>query len=163
MSTHITYLLLLILIHLLLHISAHEFLLPGSSLSVEHSSDVLISPDGNFTCGFYNSTSNATVFSIWFSKSAEKTMVWSANHLHPVYTWGSRVELDIDGSMVVKDYDGQIAWTNNVSSSDADRAQLLDTGNLIVKGKAYVLTMNIYYHFLVMRRGSLSSTGQILM
>ncbi|KAF8687690.1 hypothetical protein HU200_042613 [Digitaria exilis] len=139
MSTHITYLLLLILIHLLLHISAHEFLLPGSSLSVEHSSDVLISPDGNFTCGFYNSTSNATVFSIWFSKSAEKTMVWSANHLHPVYTWGSRVELDIDGSMVVKDYDGQIAWTNNVSSSDADRAQLLDTGNLIVKGKGDII------------------------
>lgn len=130
-----TSLFLLALNHLLLHVSAHDFLLPGSSLSVEHSSDVLQSPDGTFTCGFYNFSSNATVFSIWFSESAEKTIVWSANHLHSVHTWGSRVQLDIHGSMVVKDYNGQITWTNNVSSSDADRAQLLDTGNLIIKVK----------------------------
>ncbi|CAD6336396.1 unnamed protein product [Miscanthus lutarioriparius] len=95
MDMHSTSLFLLALIHLLVHVSAHDFLLP-----------------------------------------AEKTVVWSANHLHPVYTWGSRVELDIHGTMVVKDYNGQIAWTNNVSSSDhADRAQLLDTGNLVIKGK----------------------------
>uniref|UniRef100_A0A0E0PZI2 Protein kinase domain-containing protein n=1 Tax=Oryza rufipogon TaxID=4529 RepID=A0A0E0PZI2_ORYRU len=30
---------------------------------------------------------------------------------------------------------GQIVWANNVSSSDAGQAQVLDTGNLIVKGK----------------------------
>ncbi|CAL5042066.1 unnamed protein product [Urochloa decumbens] len=136
---HSTSLFILVLIHLLLHVLAHDFLLPGSSLSVEHSSDVLASPDGTFTCGFYNFSFNATVFSIWFSESAEKTVVWSANHLHPVYTWGSRVELDIHGGMAVKDYNGQIAWTNNVSSSDADRAQLLDTGNLIIKGKGDII------------------------
>jgi len=117
MDMHSTSLFLLALIHRLLHVSPHDFLLPGSSLSVEHSSDVLLSPDGTFTCAFYNS-----VFSIWFSKSAEKTIVWSANHLRPVATWGSRVELYIHGSMVVKDYNGQIVWTNNVNSSDADRA-----------------------------------------
>jgi hypothetical protein len=88
MDMHSTSLFLLALIHRLLHVSPHDFLLPGSSLSVEHSSDVLLSPDGTFTCAFYNS-----VFSIWFSKSAEKTIVWSANHLRPVATWGSRVEL----------------------------------------------------------------------
>ncbi|TVU07970.1 hypothetical protein EJB05_41351 [Eragrostis curvula] len=59
------------------------------------------------------------------------------NHLHPVYTWRSKVKLDTDGRMVLKDYNGQIVWTNNVSVSDAMQvqAQLLDTGNLIVKGK----------------------------
>jgi hypothetical protein len=140
MDMHSTSLFLLALIHLLLHVSAHDFLLPGSSLSVEHSSDVLLSPDGTFTCGFYNSSSNATVFSIWVSKSAEKTVFWSANHLCPVvYTWGSRVELDIHGSMFIKDYNGQIVWTNNMNSSDADRAQLLDTGNLVIKGKGDVI------------------------
>jgi hypothetical protein len=85
METHSTYMFLVVLTHLL-QVSAHDFLLTGSSLSVERSSDVLISPDGTFTCGFYNFSSNAT-FSIWFSKSAEKTFVWSANYLHPVYTW----------------------------------------------------------------------------
>uniref|UniRef100_A0A0D9WRG7 Receptor-like serine/threonine-protein kinase n=1 Tax=Leersia perrieri TaxID=77586 RepID=A0A0D9WRG7_9ORYZ len=106
----------------------------GSSLSVE---DVLNSPDGTFTCGFYSISPNASTFSIWVSNSSEKTVVWSANPLHPVYTWESKVELKSDGTMVLKDYGGQIVWTNNVSSSDSRdaQAQLLDTGNLIVKGK----------------------------
>ncbi|XP_062229163.1 putative receptor protein kinase ZmPK1 [Phragmites australis] len=137
MDAHSTSL-FLTLIHLLALISARNSLTPGSSLSVESSSDVLRSPDGTFTCGF-DISSNAAIFSIWFSNSAPKTVVWSANHLHPVYTWGSRVELDIHGIMVVKDYNGQTVWTNNVSSSDADRAQLLDTGNLVVKGKGDVI------------------------
>lgn len=54
-----------------------------------------------------------------------------------MYTWGSKVKLDVDGSMVLKDYNGQIVWSNNVSASGAGRiqAQLLGNGNLIVKGK----------------------------
>ena len=59
---------LLNLIHLILHISALDILSSGSSLSAERSSDVLRSPDGTFTCGFYNISTNASTFSIWFSK-----------------------------------------------------------------------------------------------
>ncbi|KAL5223584.1 hypothetical protein ABZP36_010223 [Zizania latifolia] len=127
-------LLLLTLIHPLLCISAHDFLSSGSSLSVEN---VLHSPDGTFTCGLHKISPNASTFSIWFSNSPE-TVTWSANPLHPVYTWGSKVELKSDGSMVLKDYSGQIVWTNNVNSSGIQhaQAQLLDTGNLIVKGKS---------------------------
>ncbi|XP_047082913.1 putative receptor protein kinase ZmPK1 [Lolium rigidum] len=116
-------------------ISGLDFLSPGSSLSVEHSSDVLYSPDGTFTCGFYQVSPNSSVFSIWFSNSSEKTVVWSANPLHPVYTWGSKLMLNSDGSMVLRDQSGQIVWTNNVSSSTAHQARLLDSGNLVVKGK----------------------------
>ncbi|CAD6339160.1 unnamed protein product [Miscanthus lutarioriparius] len=128
--------LLLTLTHLLSFVSAYDFLSAGSSLSVEHS--LLHSPDGTFTCGFYSISPNASTFSIWFSRSSKRTIVWSANPLHPVYTWGSKVELDVEGSMVLKDYNGQIVWTNNVSVSNAGhdvQARLLDTGNLVVKGK----------------------------
>ncbi|XP_066371666.1 putative receptor protein kinase ZmPK1 isoform X2 [Miscanthus floridulus] len=137
MNESLASLLLLTLIHLLSLVSAYDFLSAGSSLSVEHSSDVLHSPDGTFTCGFYSISPNASTFSIWFSRSSKRTIIWSANPLHPVYTWGSRVELDVDGSMVLKDYNGQIVWTNNVSASDAGhvQARLLGTGNLVVKGK----------------------------
>ncbi|TVU07961.1 hypothetical protein EJB05_41340, partial [Eragrostis curvula] len=130
-------LLLLTLIHLIARASARDFLAAGSYLSIERSTDVLNSPDGTFSCGFYSISPNASTFSIWFSKSSERTMVWSADPLHPVYNWESRVKLDTNGRMVLKDYDGQIVWTNNVSVSDAThvQAQLLDTGNLIVKGK----------------------------
>ncbi|CAN6207409.1 unnamed protein product [Urochloa humidicola] len=133
--------LLLTLIHLLSSISARDFLSAGSSLSVEHSSDVLHSRDGIFSCGFYSISPNASTFSIWFSGSSKRTIVWSANLLHPVYTWGSKVKLDVDGRMVLKDYNGQIVWSNNVSTSGAGhvRAQLLGNGNLIVKGKDGVI------------------------
>ncbi|TKW22693.1 hypothetical protein SEVIR_4G244900v4 [Setaria viridis] len=107
----------------------------GFSLSADRSSDVLRSPDGTFSCGFYEISPNTFTFSIWFSKVSERTVVWSANPLRPVYTWGSKVKLNFDGSMVLRDHGGQIVWTNNVNSSNAEQAQLLDTGNLIVKGK----------------------------
>ncbi|XP_047079088.1 putative receptor protein kinase ZmPK1 isoform X2 [Lolium rigidum] len=133
-------LLLLTSFHLLLRISAHDFLLPGSSLSVEDSSDILHSPNGAFTCGFKNISHNAFVFSIWFTNTAEKTVVWSANQLHPVHSWGSEVLLDMDGRMVVKDYNGKLVWENDVySSSNAEQAQLLDTGNFIVKGQGDII------------------------
>ncbi|KAK1611262.1 hypothetical protein QYE76_034935 [Lolium multiflorum] len=139
MDTHFTHLFLLTLIHLLLCIWAHEFLLPGSFLSVEDGSDLLHSPNGAFTCGFNNISHNSFVFSIWFTNTDEKTVVWSANHLHPVYSWGSKVMLDTDGRMVVKDYNGQVVWKNDVNSSNAVQAQLLDTGNLVVKGQGDII------------------------
>ncbi|XP_047074261.1 putative receptor protein kinase ZmPK1 [Lolium rigidum] len=146
MDAGCTSLLLLTSIHLLLRISALEFLLPGSSLSVEYSSDKLHSPDGTFTCGFNKISQNAFVFSIWFSNTAEKTVVWSANHLHPVYSWGSQVMLHRDGRMVVTDYNGQLVWENNVSSSsNAKQAQLLDTGNLIVKGQGDIILWQSFH------------------
>ncbi|KAF7111857.1 hypothetical protein CFC21_111816 [Triticum aestivum] len=146
MDTRSTALLLLNLLHLFPHISAREFLSPGSSLSVEDSSDVLRSPDGAFTCGFNHISQTASVFSIWYSNTAEKTVVWSANHLHPVYFRGSRVTLDADGRLAVEDYDGRPVWANNVtSSSKAKQAQLLDTGNLAVKGQGDIILWQSFH------------------
>ncbi|XP_037456741.1 putative receptor protein kinase ZmPK1 [Triticum dicoccoides] len=133
-------LLLTSMIHLLSRASAREFLSPGSSLSTEDGSGMLHSPNGAFTCGFHNISPNASVFSVWFAGTAEKTVVWSANHLRPVYSRGSRAVLHADGSMVVEDYDGEPAWANNVSSSSkAEQARLLDTGNLVVSGQGDVI------------------------
>ncbi|CAL5048388.1 unnamed protein product [Urochloa decumbens] len=139
MGTLSRFVFLLILIHHLCHNSAIDVLSSGSSLSAEQSSDVLCSPNGIFICGFYNISPNASTFSIWFSNVSERTVVWSANPLRPVYSWGSKVKLNFDGSMVIKDYSGQTVWTNNVTSSIAEQAQLLDTGNLIVKGKGDII------------------------
>uniref|UniRef100_A0ACD6A4W6 Uncharacterized protein n=1 Tax=Avena sativa TaxID=4498 RepID=A0ACD6A4W6_AVESA len=125
---------LLTSINCLLCISALDFLSPGSSLSVERSSDVLYSPDATFTCGFYQVSPNSSVFSIWFSNSSEKTVVWSANPLHPVYTWGSKFVFNPDGTMVLKDYNSHIVWTSGVIASSTPRhARLLNSGNLVVK------------------------------
>ncbi|KAK9920580.1 hypothetical protein M0R45_029132 [Rubus argutus] len=109
----------------------------GSSLSVEDNSDFLTSPDKSFTCGFHGVGTNAYWFSIWFSHSKDRTIVWMANRDKPVNGLGSRVHLSRDGSMVLTDVDGAIIWKSSTNSSSttapAERAELLDSGNLILK------------------------------
>ncbi|KAI5584431.1 hypothetical protein BDE02_06G080700 [Populus trichocarpa] len=113
---------------------AHNFLLRGSSLSVEDDSDILVSPDKTFSCGFYGMGQNAYWFSIWFTNSKDRTVVWMANRDRPANGRGSRVSLRGDGAMVLYDVDGSIIWETNTTSTDARMAELLDTGNLVIKG-----------------------------
>ncbi|KAG2582612.1 hypothetical protein PVAP13_6KG188406 [Panicum virgatum] len=68
----------------------------GDSIAVEDAAgDVLVSPGGNFSCGFYK-----------------------------------------DGSLALQDLDGRVVWSTNTSGTQADRVQLLDTGNLVVADAA---------------------------
>ncbi|KAJ6871214.1 hypothetical protein NC652_036778 [Populus alba x Populus x berolinensis] len=113
--------------------SAQNVLRRGSSLSVEDDSDILISPDKIFSCGFYGMGQNAYWFSIWFSNSKDRTVVWMANRDRPANGRGSRVSLRRDGAMVLTDVDGSIIWETNTTSTDVGRAELLDTGNLVLK------------------------------
>ncbi|XVE96942.1 hypothetical protein REPUB_Repub02eG0267600 [Reevesia pubescens] len=114
-----------------------NFLQRGSYLSVEnHDSDVLTSPDNTFTCGFYSVGGNAYCFSIWFTYSKEKTVVWMANYNKPVNGHGSRIYLCRDGAFVVLDVDGSIAWDSKTSSIGAQKAELLDNGNLVLKNSS---------------------------
>ncbi|KAM1038031.1 hypothetical protein ACFX13_033492 [Malus domestica] len=109
----------------------------GSSISVQDDSDFLTSPDESFTCGFYGVGTNAFWFSIWFTKSIDRAVVWTANRDRPVNGLGSRLSLRRDGAMVLTDVDGTAVWGTNVnsSSSRADMAVLLDSGNLVLKDK----------------------------
>nr|CAD1822111.1 unnamed protein product [Ananas comosus var. bracteatus] len=86
----------------------------GSSLYAEdHESNILSSSGGTFSCGFKEVATNAFTFSIWFTNSANKTVVWSANRDHPFVAsdqlmfkasdWGPgiqrRLTLDYDGNL----------------------------------------------------------------
>ena len=91
-----------------------NFLQRGSSLSVEDDSDDYItSPDKSFTCGFYEMGENAYWFSIWFTNSKERTVVWMANRNRPVNGRGSRISLQRDGTMMLRDADGSTVWETN--------------------------------------------------
>ncbi|TVU39876.1 hypothetical protein EJB05_13319, partial [Eragrostis curvula] len=113
--------------------AGQSILWAGDSISVEDaSSHTLVSPSGNFSCGFHKVATNAYTFSIWFTRSADATVVWTASRDAPVNGRGSRAEFRKDGSLVIQDFDGQVAWSTNTSGTQADRVQLLDTGNLVV-------------------------------
>ncbi|WVZ88663.1 hypothetical protein U9M48_035156 [Paspalum notatum var. saurae] len=110
-----------------------SYLKKGSSLSVNRASDIIQSQDGTFSFGFYNLSPTAFTLSIWFTRSADRTIAWSANRDHPVHGIGSKVRLNKDGTMVLTDYDGTIVWQTNTSSKGTDHAELMDSGNLAMK------------------------------
>ncbi|CAI9262698.1 unnamed protein product [Lactuca saligna] len=99
----------------------------GSSLSVNDDSNVIRSPDSTYTCGFYGFQSNAYWFAIWFTNSKERTVVWTANRNTPVNGRGSKMTFRGNGAMVLTDLDGMIVWETNTTSTDVDRAVLLNT------------------------------------
>ncbi|XP_074338640.1 putative receptor protein kinase ZmPK1 [Apium graveolens] len=108
----------------------------GSSLSAEDAeSNILISPDNSFSCGFYGVGTNAYWFAIWFTDSKEKTVVWMANRDKPVNAKGSKLTLKKNGVMVLKDVDGTIVWETNSTLTGARKAELLNTGNLVLKDR----------------------------
>jgi hypothetical protein len=113
--------------------SNQSYLSRGSSISTgDDTTAILVSPNGAFSCGFYKVAKNAFTFSIWFSQSAGKTVAWSANREAPVNGKGSRLKFQKDGGLVLLDYNGTIVWSTNTTSTHANGAMLLDSGNLVV-------------------------------
>ncbi|KAL5550254.1 hypothetical protein UlMin_000430 [Ulmus minor] len=105
----------------------------GRSLTVEKaSSNYLISPNGTFSAGFYKVGINAFCFSIWFTKPADKTVVWMANRDTPVTGRQSNLILHKNGNLVLTDGFGVIVWSADTFSGDGVVAQLLETGNLVL-------------------------------
>ncbi|KAL9247129.1 hypothetical protein vseg_020594 [Gypsophila vaccaria] len=109
---------------------AGNILARGASLTAD--SNFLTSPDSTFTCGFYSFGANAYWFSIWFTNSVDKTVVWTANRDNPVNREKSRMSLRKNGALVLTDFDGSTAWMSNTTSVAVDRAELLDSGNFVI-------------------------------
>jgi hypothetical protein len=106
----------------------------GSSLLVEeYRQTFLVSPNGDFSCGFYEVGRNAFSFSIWFTNTVDKTIVWSANPKSPVNGRGSMVLLNHDGNLVLVDVNGTVTWDSKTSSGKGTTLVLLDIGNLVIK------------------------------
>ncbi|XP_047978955.1 putative receptor protein kinase ZmPK1 [Salvia hispanica] len=108
----------------------------GDSITVGKESEFLTSPDATFTLGFYGLGTNACWLAIWFTSSADKTVVWTANRNRPVNRKGAaKVTLRRDGAMVLTDVDGTVVWQTNTTSFDVAAAHLLNTGNLVLRSQ----------------------------
>ncbi|XVF55186.1 hypothetical protein PTKIN_Ptkin06aG0016600 [Pterospermum kingtungense] len=109
---------------------------PGNSVAVENEHDNLVSPNGTFTSGFYKVGTNAYCFSIWFTNSADKTVVWMANRDTPVNGKQSKLTLYENGNLVLLDADGSTVWSTNTASNAQAEVRLLETVNLVVVNEA---------------------------
>ncbi|KAB1220334.1 putative receptor protein kinase ZmPK1 [Morella rubra] len=78
----------------------------GSSLSSEKPKDVLTSPNGVFSAGFYPVGENAYCFAIWFTKltrADDLVVVWMANRDQPVNGRRSKLSLLDTGDLILTD------------------------------------------------------------
>ncbi|CAI9099772.1 OLC1v1036636C1 [Oldenlandia corymbosa var. corymbosa] len=118
-----------------------HYLQKGAILSVEdHDTRFIRSRDQTFTFGFYKIGINAYSLAIWFTNSKDKTVVWMANRERPVNGVGSKVSLSRNGAMVLTDVDDVVVWeTSRITSTEIDRAELLNSGNLVLKNSTDVV------------------------
>ena len=110
----------------------------GTSLSIENP-DILISPNGDFSAGFYSVGDNAFCFAIWFSNS--RTVVWMANRDQPVNGTHPKLSILETGNLILTDASNLNVkvWATNTASLSSVQLFLYDTGNLVLRNKEGVL------------------------
>lgn len=141
MAPPFSMLLFFFLLYIRLASSALLSITRGSFLSVEKPSDVLVSPSGTFSAGFFRVGDNAYSFAIWHGEPAcsddSCVPVWMANRDIPVNGEGSRLSLMEDGNLILTDA-GEFpfsVWSSGTGSSKGAKLQLNDTGNLVLVGE----------------------------
>ncbi|KAG6672017.1 hypothetical protein I3842_16G035300 [Carya illinoinensis] len=117
--------------------STNHTLSEGLSLSREKPEDVLTSPNGVFSAGFYSVGDNAYCFAIWFasrpSRIQDRTVVWMANRDQPVNGRKSKLSLLRTGNLILTDAGEFIVWETNTISLSSLELHLYDTGNLVLR------------------------------
>jgi len=99
--------------------------------------DIIMSPKGTFTAGFYPVGENAYSFAIWFTQKHKNlnnaTIVWMANRDQPVNGKRSTLSLLKTGNLVLIDASYSNVWSTNTNSSKPLELFLYDTGNLVLR------------------------------
>ncbi|XP_059661592.1 G-type lectin S-receptor-like serine/threonine-protein kinase At4g27290 isoform X2 [Cornus florida] len=104
----------------------------------------MVSSDRTFELGFFNPSggiSRNRYLGIWYKKISDRTVVWVANRDTPLTdtSGGGVLKLTDGGILVLVNSTNSIFWSSSNSSSNnntvnsAPVAQLLDSGNLVVK------------------------------
>lgn len=100
----------------------------------------LVSSNGIIEVGFFspqNSTRRLRYLGIWYRNVSPLTVVWVANKEKPLQHSSGVLTLNEKGILMLLNDVNNTIWSSNASSiarnSTTPIAQLLDTGNLVVK------------------------------
>lgn len=114
--------------------------------------DTIVSSDGSFEMGFFSpGNSKNRYLGIWYKKIPTRTVVWVANRQIPLTHNASEGVLklvDPPGILVLLNATNSIIWSSNTSRSNAANtpvAQLLDSGNLVVKDAGTGMAENFFH------------------
>ncbi|KAM0932373.1 putative protein kinase RLK-Pelle-SD-2b family [Dioscorea sansibarensis] len=145
-SLHPLLLLLLLLLTQLLLILSHfpeltraqtyQNISSDTTLTTSGTTTSVLSPSRDFAFGFTSLPSNGNttitdlfLLAIWFAKTEDKTIVWTANGNSPAPA-GSKLNLSSNGQLLLTGPDGGTIFSS--PASGGSHAALLDTGNLVL-------------------------------
>ncbi|KAG5551154.1 hypothetical protein RHGRI_009545 [Rhododendron griersonianum] len=98
--------------------------------------DTVVSAGGITELGFFTPSGkpNHWYLGIWYKKISTRTVVWVANREIPLTDSLGVLQLTQEGNLQLVNSSGSIIWSSNVSRPVQNPvAQLLDTGNLVVR------------------------------
>ncbi|CAL5390600.1 unnamed protein product [Camellia sinensis] len=98
-------------------------------------SNTILSSGGSFEMGFFSlGNSQNTYLGIWYKKISPKTVVWVANREIPLIDSSGVLTVINPGIIALVNSTGGVIWSPNVTGSTQDPvAQLMESGNLVVK------------------------------
>ncbi|XP_057738935.1 G-type lectin S-receptor-like serine/threonine-protein kinase At4g27290 [Arachis stenosperma] len=117
-------------------LEAYDTLSPPQTIT---GNKTLVSPSQKFELGFFNLGSNSTrrYLGIWYKNVPKKTVIWVANRDNPLahdFSDDGSLTFSNDGKLIVHSHKGSVIWSSNSSRPARNPvAQLLDTGNLVLK------------------------------
>lgn len=92
-----------------------------------------LSPSAQFAFGFYSlEQGGGFVVAIWLVSGENKTVVWTAQRNDPPVTSGAKLQLNMDGKLVIIDDQGEEKVIAANSSAKAVSASVLDSGNFVL-------------------------------
>jgi len=97
--------------------------------------ETLVSAGGSFTLGFFSPADDVLsnrYLGIWFTASPD-AVFWVANRDSPFSNTSGVLVIGSTGILRLLDGSGQAVWSSNTTRSAPAVAQLLDTGNLVVR------------------------------
>lgn len=97
--------------------------------------ETIVSADGSFQLGFFSpGNSGYRYVGIWYNKISSGKVVWIANRNSPINDTQGELFLADQGNLVLVNSTNGTVWSTNSSGSATNPvAQLLDTGNFVVR------------------------------
>ena len=91
-------------------------------------------PKGNFEFGLFSiKNPNKRYLGIRFKNIRTQNLVWVANGGKPINDSSATLKLNSSGSLVLTHNNNIVWFTNSSTNAQKPVAQLLDTGNLVIK------------------------------
>ncbi|ONK74669.1 uncharacterized protein A4U43_C03F8910 [Asparagus officinalis] len=110
---------------------ARDIITPTQSLA---DGEKLVSAGGSFTLGYFSPRKTANRYvGIWYNKITEQTVVWVANREKPITSNTTSLIINSQGTLSITDQNSTVIWSMNSTTVKNPIAQLLDSGNFVVK------------------------------